>query len=198
MFCTNCGGKMVEGKPFCITCGQAQPPVWESAAGPVLEEPKTPAEESNLVEVVESATPLDPGGSDHGPPVYRRDAETMSGRRVPNTNIEAKGFFASLFDFGFTSFITLKFLRVIYGVVVVLILLTGAFLFISSISQGGMYAVLAIVFVPIGTLIYLVITRVSMEIIALLFRIGENTSLMVAATNRTGATGEGPDSGLAG
>ena len=106
------------------------------------------------------------------------------------TQIEAKGFFASLFDFGFTSFITLKFLRVIYGVVVVLILLISVAILVASISQGGMYALLAIVVVPIVTLIYLVLTRVSLEIVALFFRIGENTSLMVAAANRAGPVGE--------
>jgi len=115
---------------------------------------------------------------------------------MPNTAIEAKGFFASLFDFGFTSFITLKFLRLIYGVLVVLILLGGVVVFLGSISQGGIYILVAIVIVPIVTLIYLVLTRVSMEMVALFFRIGENTNLMVAAAGSAGPTSEGPRSGL--
>lgn len=117
---------------------------------------------------------------------------------MPNTQIEAKGFFTSLFDFGFTSFVTLKFLRLIYGVLVVLILLTGVVVFVGSISQGGIYILVAIIFVPIVTLIYLVLTRVSMEMVALFFRIGENTSLMVAAAGSAGPTSQGPPSGLAG
>ena len=265
MFCSNCGGKIVEGKPFCIACGQAQPPASASeSVGPGLEETRTPAEESNLAEVAESAASLDPTvpvtqsdekplycrhspaermiigvdrqhgsetclgcklpylpgspnsrlragaqlgtvpppevgavpnreGSDGGTPLYRSSTEPRWGGPTPITQIEAKGFFASLFDFGFTSFITLKFLRVIYGVVVVLILLTSVAILVASISQGGMYAVLAIVVVPIVTLIYLVLTRVSLEIVALFFRIGENTSLMVAAANRAGPAGERVD-----
>ena len=110
---------------------------------------------------------------------------------MSNNQIESRGFFASLFDFGFTSFITLKFLSVIYGVVVVLILLTSVVLLVASLSQGGIYAVLAIVVIPIVTLVYLVVTRVSLEIVALFFRIGENTSLMVAAANRAGPTSKG-------
>ena len=117
---------------------------------------------------------------------------------MPNTQIEAKGFFAGLFDFGFTSFITLKFLRLIYGVLVVLILLAGVVAFLGSISQGGIYILVAIVIVPIVTLIYLVLTRVSMEMVALFFRIGENTNLMVAAAGGAGPTSEGPRSGVAG
>jgi Domain of unknown function (DUF4282) len=112
---------------------------------------------------------------------------------MPNSQIEAKGFFASLFDFGFTSFITLKILRVLYGVLVVLILLTGVGSFVGLISQGGAFVAIAIIIVPIVTLIYLVLMRVSMEMIALFFRIGENTSVMAAS-----AGSEGPHSGLAG
>jgi Domain of unknown function (DUF4282) len=255
MFCTNCGTKIVEGKPLCITCGQAVPAASasESAAGPAVDEPETAAKESNLAEgferpaLVDQTVPVAQPGQEppycrhspsertalgvdrqHGseicmgcklpylpgspnsrlragdqlgmapPPevgavspsgggggvtqVYRRSSETV--RPKPNTQIEAKGFFSGLFDFGFTSFITLKFLRVIYGVLVVLILLMGVGLLVASISQGGLYAVLAIVVVPIVTLIYLVVTRVSLEIVALFFRIGENTTLMVAAAER--------------
>jgi len=117
---------------------------------------------------------------------------------MPNTQIEAKGFFASLFDFGFTSFITLKFLRLIYGVLVVLILLAGVVFFVASISQGGLYILFAIVIVPIVTLIYLVLTRVSMEMVAIFFRIGENTNLMAASAGVAGPTNGGSHPGLAG
>src|SRR5665647_1216187 len=117
---------------------------------------------------------------------------------MPNTQIETKGFFASLFDFGFTSFITLKFLRLIYGVLVVLILLAGVVFFVASISQGGLYILFAIVIVPILTLIYLVLTRVSMEMVAIFFRIGENTNLMAASAGSADPTSEGPRSGAGG
>jgi len=123
-------------------------------------------------------------------PVYRNATGTR--QRVPSTQNEAKGFFASLFDFGFTSFVTLKFLRFIYGGLVTLILLTGVILLVASLSQGGTYAFLAIVIIPIVTLFYLVVTRVSLEMMALFFRIGENTSLMVAAANRAGPIIEAP------
>ena len=101
--------------------------------------------------------------------------------------METKGFFAGLFDFGFTSFITLKFLRLIYGVLVVVILLFGLVLLITGLSRGGGTAVATLFLAPLGVLLYLVLIRISMEMVALFFRIGENTSIMAAA-----ATGQTP------
>ena len=44
---------------------------------------------------------------------------------MTTSNSQQKNFIASLFDFGFTSFVTLRFLKVIYAIFVVLILLVG-------------------------------------------------------------------------
>ncbi len=107
---------------------------------------------------------------------------------------EAKGFFAALFDFGFTSFITLKFLKVIYAVLVGLILLGGLISFFALLSRGGFFVVLALVVAPVVTLVYLVLARVSLEAVALFFRIGENTSIMAGQASMTGGSpmGDGP------
>jgi Domain of unknown function (DUF4282) len=110
---------------------------------------------------------------------------------MPTTAIESKGFFASLFDFGFTSFITLKFLRYIYAVGVVLILLTGIVFFFEGISQGGVYILLAIIVVPILTLFYLISVRISLELVAMFFRIGDHTATMAAAAGIAGPSGDG-------
>lgn len=93
-------------------------------------------------------------------------------------NLESKNFFAALFDFGFTSFVTLRFLKLIYAILVGLILLTGFIFFVALIFRGGVSVILALVGVPIVTLFYLVLARVYTEMIALFFRIGENTSLI--------------------
>lgn len=47
-------------------------------------------------------------------------------------------------------------------------------------SQCSWYILLAFVGIPLVTLIYLILIRVSFDMIALFFRIGENTSLMLA------------------
>ena len=102
--------------------------------------------------------------------------------------LEAKGLFAGLFDLGFTTFITLKFLRVIYIVLMVLILLGGLVFLLRGLTQGGGTAVAALVLVPVFMLLYLVFARIYLELIALFFRIGENTSI-IAAHLAGGATG---------
>lgn len=97
---------------------------------------------------------------------------------TPNT--QQKNFLASLFDFGFTSFVTLRFLKVIYAIMVVIILISGAFFLIAGLSTGtGVGVLAAIVFAPIFTLVYLVFARISFELIAMFFRIGDNTFLAV-------------------
>lgn len=105
--------------------------------------------------------------------------------------LEAKGFLTGLFDFSFTTFITLKFLRVIYAVLLVLILLTGLVFLVAGLSEGGATAVLSLLFVPVFTLLYLVLARIYLELVALLFRIGENTSIMAQALVPSGPAPHG-------
>lgn len=114
---------------------------------------------------------------------------------MATSQLEAKGLFAGLFDFSFTTFITLKFLRVIYILLMVLIVLGGLGFLLAGLSEGGGTAVATVIFVPLGVLLYLVFARISMELIALFFRIGENTSIMAAQLGGRGApsgTFQGP------
>lgn len=104
--------------------------------------------------------------------------------------LQNKGFFAALFDFSFTSFVTLRFLKVIYAVLVALILVGGVVAFFAFLFRGGGSILVALVLVPLGTFLYLVIARVYMEILALFFRIGENTS-MIAQQVAGGPSGGG-------
>ncbi len=100
----------------------------------------------------------------------------MSENRVPRTGIEPKGFFASLFDTTFTSFITPTVYSFSYVTSVILIVLAGIVAFVVSISQGKP---LFVVITPIATFFVLVLTRMCVESVVLFFRIGENIQLMV-------------------
>lgn len=108
---------------------------------------------------------------------------------MSSSQLESKGFFASLFDFSFTSFITLRFLRVIYIVLMIVIFITALVLFFTGFTRGGAGIAFSLIVVPIVTLLYLVIARIYMELIAIFFRIGENTTQMAAALG--GGTGFG-------
>jgi hypothetical protein len=108
--------------------------------------------------------------------------------RTPDSQ-EAKSFFAGLFDFSFSTFITMKFLRVIYIVVMGVILLGGLVFLISSVSRGALGLVFGLVFVPLVTLLYLVFARIYLELVALLFRIGDNTAAIATALQAGGSPG---------
>jgi Domain of unknown function (DUF4282) len=118
---------------------------------------------------------------------------------MTTANSSQKSFLASLFDFGFTSFVTLRFLKVVYAIAVVLILIGGAFFLIAGLSTGKAYGILGgIVLAPIITLVYLILTRITFEIIAMFFRIGDNTFLAVQLLGggRPGQSGHGAQPGF--
>jgi len=106
---------------------------------------------------------------------------------------EAKGFFRSLYDFGFTSLITTKIIRFLYLLVVIAYSLVAVLFFISAIVTGKAVGfVLAIIFVPIVYLIYLIWTRVLMEILIVIFRIGEDLHQIRRAGGGMGGGGGTP------
>lgn len=95
---------------------------------------------------------------------------------------DQKGFFPTLFDFSFRSFLTIKFIKLIYIIAMVLILLTAAIFFLAGLFSGETAGILVSLFVvPVLTLLYLVIARISLETVVVFFRIGENTSQLVKA-----------------
>jgi asparagine N-glycosylation enzyme membrane subunit Stt3 len=94
-----------------------------------------------------------------------------------------KGFFPSLFDFSFTEFIALKFIKVIYAILATLIILATLLYMALLLGQGGAFIALGLFVVPLIGLVYLVMTRIGLEVIAVLFRIGQNTSALVALSS---------------
>ncbi|HET6849618.1 MAG TPA: DUF4282 domain-containing protein [Gaiellales bacterium] len=83
------------------------------------------------------------------------------------------GFFGALFDFSFTSFITTKLIPVLYGIVLVMIVLSA----IGLLTRGGVGVILAIFLLAFGV----IYARVIMETIIVFFRIAEHTRDTAAA-----------------
>lgn len=77
------------------------------------------------------------------------------------------GFFSALFDFSFKSFITLKFLKVIYILLAVVVCLMALFGMYGAVESNTYIMLPAI---PIGAVLYLVAIRMGMETFVLLFR----------------------------
>jgi hypothetical protein len=84
-----------------------------------------------------------------------------------------KGFFGSLFDFSFDSFITTKLVPILYGLALVAVVLTAIGLF----TRGGAGILLGLIVLGFGT----IYARVVMETIIVFFRIAEHTRDMAAA-----------------
>jgi hypothetical protein len=86
-----------------------------------------------------------------------------------------RGFFQSLFDISFTSFITTKIVKFLYILALVLIGL-GALAFIASAfrANAALGLVVLLIVAPLGSLLYVIYTRVVLEVIIQIFRINEH------------------------
>ena len=113
-----------------------------------------------------------------------------------------KGFFASLFDISFSSLITTKVIKVVYVISMIVIGLAGLVFIIAAAASddGAGAAIFAIIVVPIFALLYLIYTRIILEVIIVLFRIMESnfelvelqrSALGVAGAGAGGAAGPG-------
>lgn len=97
---------------------------------------------------------------------------------VPESTPTTKGFWAALFDLKFEEWVTLRVAGVLYILVLALIGLFGVISFFSLLFDGGFSIVIALVGVPIGLFLALLITRLSFEATIALVAIARNTESM--------------------
>ncbi len=102
-------------------------------------------------------------------------------QRGPSTNaVEAKGFFAGLFDFSFQSFVTLKFAKLIYIIMMVVIGLWALFgWLIGSIvlmTQEPLVGLLGLLLGWIPMLLVLILARITLEFYVAMARTAQNTA----------------------
>jgi Domain of unknown function (DUF4282) len=86
------------------------------------------------------------------------------------TNRSVKGFFASLFDFSFSSMITTKIIKVVYVIEAVVISLCALGFLVYEVKQGGAGVLIGIVGAPIGWLFYMIVARMWCELWIVIFR----------------------------
>lgn len=107
-----------------------------------------------------------------------------------------KSFWSRLFDFSFSSFITLKIIPVLYGLWIAI----GAIGALGMLATGGMMhfgwwagrTFFSLIWAVVFFFLWVIGGRVWMETIIVLFRIAENTSILVR-TNRGEQFEGGPD-----
>jgi len=92
--------------------------------------------------------------------------------------VQRKGFFGQLLDFSFSEFITTRIIKVLYGVsiflafVVAMVVIVGAFT--ESIASGFILIVLS----PLWLLLCATVSRITLEMIMVAFRIAEHVSYL--------------------
>lgn len=86
---------------------------------------------------------------------------------------------SALFDLGFSRFITLRVIKLLYIAGLALIGLAWVVVVIAGFAAGFLAGVGVLVVGSIAALIYMVMFRISLEMIVVIFRIGENTSRLV-------------------
>jgi Domain of unknown function (DUF4282) len=112
----------------------------------------------------------------------RPDAErpvTVIGDQAPGQATDPGGFLGALFDFGFTSFVTPKIIRVLYMLIVVGTVLSALVFTIIAFKASVPFGILTLVFgVPLFILIVLAIYRVLLEFFVITFRMAEDVRAM--------------------
>jgi hypothetical protein len=94
--------------------------------------------------------------------------------------MEEKGFFGSLFDISFSSFITTKIIKVLYVLSLIVIGLFALGLVISAFADSAALGIVVLVIVaPLGALLYAIYTRVVLEVLIAIFRIMESNFELV-------------------
>ena len=93
--------------------------------------------------------------------------------------MENKGFFGGLFDLSFTNFVTIRIIKVLF---VLAIILSGVFamgILVVGLAGGAGSGALAFIVAPIAFFLYVLGARIWLEVIIVLFRIAENTGKLV-------------------
>jgi hypothetical protein len=112
-------------------------------------------------------------------------APSAPGRPAP---ARGKGFVASLFDFGFTSFVTPKLVKALYALAVAWTALWAIVFIDISFKYGGTAGGLfvLVLIIPVYVLLSLAAIRVFLEIFMALHRINENVQAIRDAGNGPG------------
>lgn len=83
-----------------------------------------------------------------------------------------RGFFGSLFDFSFTSFVTPKMIKVVYGILLFFVAIGMLFVIVSGFSRGvGVGLLFLFIVAPLYGIILAIFARIYMEILMAIFRI---------------------------
>ena len=98
--------------------------------------------------------------------------------------MENTGFLGSIFDFSFTDFITIRIIKFLFILGIILAALGTLLLIVTGFSKGIGVGILSLILSPLIFLIYVLLARIWCEMIIVVFRIAENTGRLVERGNQ--------------
>ena len=104
---------------------------------------------------------------------------TAIGGLAPSEAADPRGFLSALFDFGFTSFVTPKVIKVLYMLIVIGTVVSALVFTIIVFKASVTFGILTLFFGdPLFILITLAIYRIILEFFAVTFRVAEDIRVM--------------------
>jgi len=88
-------------------------------------------------------------------------------------------FFSILFDLRFRNFITLKFVSILYAIGIVVAAIAALIFAFTGFRTSFGFGIITLLISPIFFLVYVVLTRLWLEILVVIFRIADNTRRLV-------------------
>lgn len=95
---------------------------------------------------------------------------------VPQTRSRPDGLLAAVFDFSFTTFVTLRLVRAAYVLIVVAAGVVALLVLIAGISRGGVAALGSLIVATLGFFFAITIARIGLEAAAVFFRIADHAA----------------------
>jgi hypothetical protein len=106
---------------------------------------------------------------------YERTEATAAARPQQQSLADAKGLMASLFDFGFNSFVTPKVVKVIYVLIMIMIGLGALGFAISALRINAAFGIISLfILCPLFFFVNLALWRIVLELFMVIFRIAED------------------------
>jgi uncharacterized protein DUF4282 len=104
----------------------------------------------------------------------------------PSQSPPPGGFFEALMDTKFDHLITPSLIRFLYVVAMVVLALGALAVIIAGFAESAGTGVVLLILAPIGALIYLIVTRLWLELIVVAFKIREAAEEVAANTRKPG------------
>lgn len=176
MICARCGNTETDDAVYCSNCGAplAPQPLPESQ----MARPTTDARAA-------VAPPPDTTQAGEYQDAYQQDYERAKAagfprpQQQPQGSSSAKGFMASLFDFGFNSFVTPKVVKVIYALIMILTGLGAVGFAISAFRINAVFGIVSLfILCPLFFLVELALWRIILELFIVIFRMADDLRLI--------------------